>query len=399
MKKFLISLAFFTLLLSGCNVITSSSANPSAQPPVEHGITAQPTETNSEISPETETSEPLSRMIVYVGLDDNLWQVNTVTGEKTQFTNDAAGFSADNSTVVVGYQSPAWSSDGRYLAFQRYTATPMSSGYSYAYNLMIYDAESKETRALLQNIQTTGFAWKPGTHLLSFGRDIPPEYWTARGSVDAALASGIWGIDADTNATSELVKPEAGYSLVNPVWAPNGEVLSFEEAIYMEGRGPLAYYDFSAGKYVRWEESIGAVSWAPDGSQLLHDNLNYSPSYDERIFLVNRDHSGEKQLSPDVKDSYAYNPVFSPDGSQVAYLFVQGQEGNSKTSVMLLNLSGGDPRELASYNQVYNLSWSPDGQSLLFSGGNYPDTKIILLSIAKGTVIELGDGWQPAIQP
>ena len=63
---------------------------------------------------------------------------------------------------------------------------------------------------------------------------------------DAALATGISAIDLDTGETSLLVEPENGYTLILPTWSPDGRFISFDELIYMEGRGPFAYYDFEA---------------------------------------------------------------------------------------------------------------------------------------------------------
>ena len=398
MKKFLLVIMLLTLMLSGCNVIVSSSQTPASHSPTVEVFPSESTGTATE-APTATQAESAARMIVYIGRDGNLWRVNSSTLEREQLTADAAGFSTNNTTDVVEYRSPAWSSDGRFLVVERSLGIPNSSGYDFSYALMVYDSENGEIRVLMDKGQTLGYSWKPGTHLLAYTLAVPNDYWVARGQVDTALLSGVWTVDAYTGETAELVKPEAGYSLSDPTWSPNGQIISFEEVLYMEGRGPFAYYDFAAQKYVRWEKPIGSVSWSPDGSQLLHDNLNYAPAYDERIFLTNRDRSSEIQLSPDVQVGYAYDPLFSPSGKQLVYIAVQGYDPDLTARVMVQDLPDGQPRELTSLSQIYGLSWTPDGQGLLYAAGNYPDTKVTLLSIIDGTTHELGDGWQAVMQP
>jgi len=168
--------------------------------------------------------------------------------------------------------------------------------------------------------------------------------------------------------------------------------------IYMEGRGPFAFHDFSASSYVRWEESIGSVAWMPDASGLLYDMLNYAPSYEERIHYIHRDRTGSVQISPDMVDGYAFYPLVSPDGSTAAYLSAQGMD-NSMTTVVVQDLATGERRELATFTQVFHYDWAVDGASLLVSAGAYPDMKVMQISLADGMVKVLAGGWQAAMQP
>jgi Tol biopolymer transport system component len=66
-----------------------------------------------------------------------------------------------------------------------------------------------------------------------------------------------------------------------------------------------------------------------------------------------------------------FNPVWSPDGTQIAFL-VQSSEADE--GIYLISSMGGLPRKIFTpHNYVHweqgALSWSPDGKSLLF-----PDT-------------------------
>lgn len=398
MKKWIPMMILLTMFFTACSPTNASTPTASnSTPPQENTGTAHPTEQLSTAQPD----EPETAMhkVAYIGADGNLWLVDPANDIKKQITTDAAGYNTNNAAPVITYQEPIWSSDGRYLAFERSQGTPNASGYQYAYDLMIYDDSQDLIHPALENQQTAGMAWKPGTHLLAYAKPTDPNYFTARGETDATLANGIWVVNVDSGSATEIVKPEAGYNLVNPRWAPNAKVLSFEEVFYMEGRGPFAYYDFDANQYVRWETAIGNVDWAPDASQLLHDNLNYTPSYTERIYRINRDRSDEQQLSPDMKDGYAYNPLYSPSGDRMVYISVQGMDPDITVKVMVQDLPDDQPVELISLTQIYYLTWTPDGQHLLYAAGNYPDTQVTLFSLEDRSQKVLADGWQAVMQP
>lgn len=408
MKRILFTVVLFSLMMAGCMPlatvpVSSTSSTATVEPtvevlPVEPNGGIGDTPTDAPVAQPTSSPVPQERIVALVGLDGNIVLVNVENGEKKAVTSDAASYASGNAAPVVIYQNPKWSSDGRYLAFERQDGTPTKEGYSFSYALKVYDYETGETRVALDGQQTAGFAWKPGSHLLSFALAAQPNYFVTRGGVYASLATGISAVDIDTMSGSRLVAPEGGYTLVNPNWSPDGQILSFEELIYMEGRGNFAFYDFAAGKYTAWNKAIGSVSWFMDGSKLLHDNLNYTPSYTERIFEIKRDGSGEVRLSPEAENSYAYNPLYSPDGSQIAYISVVGMDPDVSNELVLIDASG-VTHPLTKLTQVYYLSWTPDGQNLLVATGNYPEVKTVLISLAEGQQLPVADGWQAVMRP
>jgi len=401
MKNILYILTILALVLTGCTAPAESPTAPPTAAPLE---TSAPTPVPTHTAPVAEatatpTTPPGSSLVAYIGRDGNLWLVDPIRLERQQLTTDAASYSGNNSNGVIFYQNPAWSSDGRYLAYQRETGTVSQDGWSYSDDVLVIDFKTMQTRVILEGIRVIGFAWQPATHLIAYAKTADPNYFTARGQVDSTLATGILWQDVDSGEGGELVQPEAGYALADPRWSPNGQIISFYELIYMEGRGPFAYYDFASRQYVRWEEAIGSVDWSPDGSQLLYDTLNYTPSYSERIFLINRDRSGLRQLSPDGAERYAYNPLFSPQGDRLAYLDIQGMDPNNIITLMVLDLPAGTPRPLAVLTQAYGLSWTPDGQNLLVALGNPPETELLLIAAADGSTTRLAEGWQAVMQP
>jgi Tol biopolymer transport system component/serine/threonine protein kinase len=77
-----------------------------------------------------------------------------------------------------------------------------------------------------------------------------------------------------------------------------------------------------------------------------------------------------------------HGPAWSPDGRFVA--FVRSTE--KKSEVRLIPALGGPERTLAEARSVWNLAWSPDSSSLVFSGRDSPGAPFVLflLSIETG---------------
>jgi Tol biopolymer transport system component len=223
------------------------------------------------------------------------------------------------------------------------------------------------------------------------------QYFLTRGQPDSTLATGIQTIDLDSGEILELVPPERGYTLSRPSWSPDGRFLAVEEVFNMEGSGYFAYYDLEGKEYVAWDEPVGSVSWSPDGSLVTYARHTYAASGDERLYLRPRQGS-EQLLGPDYDGpAYATHPVFSPDGDQIAYIaYLEGPMTQTAT-LMLLDLSGGEPKTLGQFQDAWELVWAPDGSQIIFSYGPYEARQIMALNISDGSQTLLATGSQPAL--
>ncbi len=336
--------------------------------------------------------------IAYIGSDGNLWVIEN-GAEPRPVTQDGTPLVYDEMPAkgIVSYNFPKISSDGKYLAVRRDAGTPVEWGMQYEIVLWVYDLSTGEAQQIYAETPA-GFDWQPGSHLLAYGLGVEQEYFTTRGGLpDANLATGIVGIDIDSGESRELVNPERGLALYSPTWSPDGRYLGFDELVYMEGRGPFAYYDFEAGQYIAWEDPIGTYDFAPDGSQIAYDRMTYTASGEERIFLQPVSRGEETQFSPDIEGAYSYLPVFSPQGERIAYLAALGGPDDHNQHLYVQDLAGGEPRDLGLFESVWNLNWTPDGENLVFHAGPYGTQQVLLVSAVDGTVSVLADGNSPDV--
>jgi Tol biopolymer transport system component len=331
--------------------------------------------------------------IAYIGIDGNLWVIEGGSAPR-QLTQDATPESyPDRPAPTVRYYFPRISSDGNYVAVRRDAGTPVESGMQYEFGLWVYDLTGGEAR-LVYDQSPAGFDWKPDSHLLAYGAGVEEDYFMNRGQPDPSAASGVWAFDLDTGSASELVKPERGFALYTPVWSPDGRYLSFDELLYIEGRGSFAYYDFEAQQYTSWEEPIGTYDWAPDSSHIVYDRLTYTASGEERIFVRPLRGGQEQQISPELPGGYAFNPVYSPQGDRIAYLLALGGPDSNIFNLYVQDLAGGEARDLGSFESVWYLEWTPDGEYLIFSAGPYEARQVLQVGATDGTVTVLAQGQE-----
>lgn len=365
--------------------------------PGTYTVTVNGTQTSFEWPPasEPEGNTPAPLRVTFIGPDGNVWLVDLPENTPRMVTNDAT--SMDPAPSNISYNEPRLSSDGKYVAYRRGAGIAQVEGMSIDFGLWVADLTTGESQEVY-DMSPSGYNWLPGSHLLAYIPELEGQYFTNRGDEpDSTYAKGILGYDADSGETRELVKPERGYALYNPVWSPDGRFLSFDELLYYEGRGPFAYYDFDAGRYIAWEQPLGMYSWSPNGEELAYDNLTYTATGEERIYIRTRQSRAVSQFSLDYNPGYAIMPTFSPLGDLIAYLVnLEGAENQSFT-LFVQPFPQGEPVALGEFENVYLLNWSPDGTRLFFSSGSYGEQWITEVNLLTGESRDFSKGMQPSV--
>lgn len=122
-------------------------------------------------------------------------------------------------------------------------------------------------------------------------------------------------------------------------------------------------------------------SWSPDGSRLAFRHMVPGPfGAVGRIFVINVDGTGLRQLSPDVPDPNQFyyfdeGPSWSPDGLKIAF---------SRTGALtVINVDGTGMTTLPTPIGVNYPSWSRDGTRIAYSA--FVDSPDIFVSNADGS--------------
>src|SRR6266487_376620 len=254
---------------------------------------------------------------------DGLFVMNTDGSGVTRLTNGASG--AD--------LGPAWSPDGRRIAFARFTTDGPSSG---TYDVYAMNADGSGVMRLTDVLPVSssgspyqgddfGAQWSPdGTKIAFWG-----------GSIDAGTGD-VFVANADGTGVRRIVEVD--------------------------------YFGVSVPQRDR-------VAWSPDGARIAF------PDGFGAIDVVNADGSGAARLTSGY-DGYDSSPAWSPDGTKIAFqrytrcTTTGGVQPCDMTTIHVMLADGSGATRLTEY-PAYWPTWSPDGTKLAFQGRRPGD----------------GDGW------
>ncbi|MDX1395160.1 MAG: hypothetical protein R3195_12255 [Gemmatimonadota bacterium] len=212
---------------------------------------------------------------------------------------DADG--SDLTRLVPGY-SPAWSPDGRRVAFITHDGTTS--------HLSVIDSDGSGERRLVSGAEAP--AWSPDGARIAFGR--PPDIHVVNadgsGEVRMISAQGV------RFATGLGAVRGLGLKLSDAAWSPDGTKIAFAaredaERVWLV----LANADGSSPRIVDPPASGGNPAWSPDGRHLVFIG--------SRLGLASVELGGS---DPPRKLSFiAWEAAWSPDGLSLVYASPDGR--------------------------------------------------------------------------
>jgi Tol biopolymer transport system component len=222
---------------------------------------------------------------------------------------------------VTGYHedfTPAWSPDGKWLAYHSHRSAAPVSAYEAAgstddlYLRRVSDGPGEE-------IRLTDFGWEDGV-----ADWAPDSRRLVFDSYDRGGTPGVskpWIVTIDPSngrplSAERLPLPDPIKNATWESWSPKGDEIAFEEhtggdgrilwVISVDGKRAEKIVEHTAGTY-------GGLDWMPDGKALVYGALAGGRM---QIFTVSRSGGSPRQLTDDPAS--LMHPQVSPDGRWIA---------------------------------------------------------------------------------
>jgi len=166
-------------------------------------------------------------------------------------------------------------------------------------------------------------------------------------------------------------------------WSPNGRRIAFdfadETGVHIATIAP----DGTDRRVLTTAEGVQeAPDWSPEGRRIAYNAItSFEEPFTISIWTMRSDGTRPRQITQGALD---VEPVFSPDGSQIAFGRILGEspEGTLE-AIYVVGADGAGLREVVPARAgLEHVDWSPDGRSLVFNiapeSPNAPDSGAIL---------------------
>jgi dipeptidyl aminopeptidase/acylaminoacyl peptidase len=141
------------------------------------------------------------------------------------------------------------------------------------------------------------------------------------------------------------------------------------------------------------------IAWSPDGKTLVYtarkkQGLAYARSTNSDLYAYNLETGQTTNLTEGMM-GYDQNPVFSPDGSHLAWESMErdGYEAD-KIRLFVMNLSTGEKQDLSkNFDQnVHSIVWSADASRIYFTSNWHALDQVYSIELATKAIRKITEG-------
>ena len=267
-----------------------------------------------------------------------IFLVSVESGEKERLTSPPAQSLADH--------GPAFSPDGRTLAFVRQSAVVIADIY------LVQVAGGEPRRLTFNDQMTRGLAWTPD------GREIVFSASSGGGSTRS-----LWRISS-LGGMPELLSGTGGNAFYPAISRQGSRLIysrwTLDRNIWRLELSGLTTARNRPTRLIASTRTDFFPQISPDGERIAFES---DRSGSPEVWICDRDGRGAVQLTS-FAGVNAGAPCWSPDGRWIA--FDAAPDGNS--DIYVINADGGSPRRLTTEGSGDTVpSWSRDGKWIYFS--------------------------------
>lgn len=299
-------------------------------------------------------------------------------------------------TNAADEYDPAYSPDGRQVAFSRYVDV--------AEQIFVMNADGSNVRQLTSAGYNSNPIWSPdGTKILysgpitgvaSLGNDSSPQ-----GGGGASARPFVMNVDGSDKTP---LFTEGYYG----TWSPSGSRILFMGYATSTADSELYTVNPDGTNLIQLTDntiSDSTPAWSPDGSKIAFFSTRDDASGE--IYTMNSDGTGVLRLTNNL--TYDSAAAWSHDGSKIVFL---GDRDDANGEIYIMNPDGtGVVRLTTNTHSDNDPEWSPDGTKVLFTQYDSvavtesaytvnPDGTGLLNVSGTGGFLQ-GMAWQPLTTP